>query len=242
MDVPISLSSGIPNSYARKYKGKHKNLMKKAIAVFDIDGTLLKGTSAERIFVRYLLSKGELHLINGFNVLWYFCKTFHRNWVMATKGNRFYLKGKKVDRIEELGEECFRAEIMPRISNSAIRMIREHRGNGYKIVLLSGTPDFLLKHIHDHLETDFAYGSTLEVFEGHYTGCMSGLYPYGRAKADIVRTHFGHDQYDLTASYAYADHFSDIEFLKLFGHPIIVNPSPKLAAKVKKLGIHTAVF
>ena len=88
--------------------------MKKAIAVFDIDGTILRNTSAERIFVRYLLSVGELNLENGVNFMQHFLAIFPRNWVMATKGNWFYLKGKEANRIETLAEECFSTEIVPR--------------------------------------------------------------------------------------------------------------------------------
>lgn len=216
--------------------------MKKAIAVFDIDGTVLKDSSSERIFVRYLLVRGELNMFNVINYVKHFLVTFPRNWVLATKGNRFYLKGKSSHRIEKLAEEYFRNEIIPKISDVARRKIEEHRTCGLEIVLLSGTPDVLLRCFQEYLKADRAHGSTLRVSDGRYTGDICGIYPYGRAKAEIVHTYYGSGSYDLSASYAYADCISDFDFLELFGHPALVNSTPRLKAKAKRKGINTVLF
>ena len=216
--------------------------MKKAIAVFDIDGTLLTGTSAERIFVQFLLTRGELYLTDGINYVRHFLATFPRSWIRATKGNRYYLRGKKSDNVEVLSKECYHTEIVPKISSRARRRIEEHKRNGLEIALLSGTPDFLLRHFQEDLGTDSAYGSMMEIVDRCYTGGTIEPFPYGRAKAEIVRATYGPDQYDLSSSYAYADHVSDFEFLRLFGHPHIVNPHPRLASKAKKVGIDTIYF
>lgn len=215
--------------------------MSKAIAVFDIDGTILRHGSAERMFIRYLRTRGELNLAHGVRFMNHFLATFPRNWIMATKGNRFYLKGKSGHRIEKLAEECFRKEIAPRISDVARRRIEEHRACGLEIVLLSGTLDVLLRCFREDLGADRAHGSTLKISDGRYTGDLCGVYPYGRAKAEMVRTYYGDGSYHLSASYAYADHISDFEFLGLFGHPALVNPTPRLMVKAKNKGI-TPVF
>jgi HAD superfamily hydrolase (TIGR01490 family) len=216
--------------------------LKKRIAVFDIDGTLLKGSSAEGIFVRYLLSTGELTVSDGARFIRRFVTTFFRNWIEATKSNRFYLKHKSVRRIEELAKGCFRIEIAPKISEAARRTIEEHRSSGLEIVLLSGTPDVLLKCFVEELAADHAHGSTLEIAGDRYTGNMRGVHPYGSAKADIVRAHYDLEDYDLSASYAYANHSSDFEFLELFGHPFLANPAPRLAKRAKERGFDTVYF
>ena len=216
--------------------------MRKAIAVFDIDGTVLSDTSAERIFVRYLLARGALNVLNGAHFVKHFLTTFPRNGPMATKGNRFYLKGKGCDRMGKLAEECFGKEIVPKISEIARRKIEEHRACGLEIILLSGILDMLLRCFQEYLGAHRAYGSTLSVSDGRYTGDICGIHPYGRAKAEIVQTHYGCGSYDLSASYAYADHLSDLEFLGLFGHPALVNPSPRVIAKAKKEGMDTFLF
>jgi HAD superfamily hydrolase (TIGR01490 family) len=216
--------------------------VRKAVAVFDIDGTLLSGSSAERIFIQHLMSRGELSLVNAARFLKHLVVTLPRNWAMATKGNRFYLRGKSSRHIEELAGECFRRDIVCRISALACRKIEEHRASGLEIILLSGTLDVLLRLFQEYLEADHAHGSTLEVSGGRYTGAVCGVYPYGRGKAEIVRTEYGGGSYDLSASHAYANHVSDFEFLRLFGHSALVNPSPRLSAIAKARGIGTVSF
>lgn len=216
--------------------------MKKTVAVFDIDGTLLKGSSAERIFIRHLISKGELSVVNRAHLLKHFLATFPYNWTMATKGNKFYLEGKNSNRIEELGKECFHEEIAPKISDVARRKIEEHRTCGLEIVLLSGTLDVLLSCFQEYLNADRVHGSTLRIEDGRYTGEICGIYPYGSAKAEIVRANYSPDSYDLSASYAYANHVSDLEFLELFGHSALVNPTSRLITRAKRKGIDMVFF
>ena len=216
--------------------------MKQAIAVFDIDGTILKGISGERLFLRYLLKKGELHTSDAVNCLIHFFTTFTFDWWLATKGNKNYIKNKNKKHIERLAEKCFKEKIIPRISQNAQKKIDEHREAALKIVLLSGTPDFLLRFFHSHLKADFSHGSNLTVDNDVYTGKINGTFPFGKAKARIIKNNYPAESYDLSASYAYADHYTDFHFLNLFGHPFIVNPDSRLKTGFQKRGISPIMF
>lgn len=216
--------------------------MRRAVAVFDIDGTVLRNTSAERIFVRYLLRKGELGLADGVRFAAHVLVDALRGWRVASKGNKHYLKGKRPRRIEKLAADCFERDIAPRVSQAARERIQEHRRDGLQIVLLSGTLDVLLRLFSSYLGADQGHGARLETHGGRYTGNVRAPYPYGRTKAQIVRAHYGDGSYDLSASYAYADRASDLEVLGLFGHPCVVNATGRLAREAKRRGIPTASF
>lgn len=216
--------------------------MKRAIAVFDIDGTVLKDTSAERIFIRYLIAKGQLDLIDGIHYALYFLSTSFRDWARATKGNKSYLKGKNARRMDEFADECFRERIEPRISDWAIGRIEKHRSEGLEIVLLSGTLDVLLDRFQRFFHADHAHGSVLSVEDGRYTGHIDGVYPYAETKAELVRSSYAADSYDLSASHAYANHHSDFVFLELFGHPTIVNPGSRTFERSKNRKIDIVCY
>lgn len=216
--------------------------MRRAIAVFDIDGTLIRDSSAERIFIRYLLHQGELNLASAISFVGRLLVACPRGWDAAIRRNKFYLRGKSRRRTERLAARCFKQEITPRISAAARGKIAAHRVCGLEIVLLSGTLDVLLRCFCEELGADRAHGSALSVVEGRYTGGIEGIHPYGKAKTEIVQACYGSDCYDLSASYAYANHITDLEFLKLFGHPVFVNPSARLAARARKMGIGTTHF
>ena len=216
--------------------------MKKTIAAFDIDGTILPGNSAERIFIKYLIRKGELRLADGVRYAAHLLKRLPGGWIGATKGNKYYLKGKNAIRIDSLAENCFHAEISPLISDRARGKIEEHRARGEEIVLLSGTLDVLLGRFTQYLRADHAHGSNLIVSNGSFTGEIEDLYPYGAAKADIVKRYYGSDSYDLSASTAYANHRTDFPFLSIFGHKALANPDPRLADDARKRGIDIIEF
>ncbi len=216
--------------------------MKKTIAAFDIDGTILPDNSAERIFIKYLIGKGELRIADAARYFMHLLARLPLGWIRATKGNKSYLKGKSSIRLAGLAEECFHDGIAPRISDRAREKIEEHRSRGDEIVLLSGTLDLLLERFTEHLGADHSHGSILTTSDGKYTGEIEGIYPYGSAKAEIVQSNYSLDLYDLSASFAYANHLTDLEFLGLFGHPALANPNPRLAAEAKKQGLEIIHF
>jgi HAD superfamily hydrolase (TIGR01490 family) len=216
--------------------------MKKTIAAFDIDGTILPGNSAERIFIRYLIARRALRLSDAVRYIMNVPVRLPRGWIRATKGNKSYLKGKSTIRLNSLAEQCFLEEIAPRISDRALERIAEHRSRGEEIVLLSGTLDVLLDRFAEHLGADHSHGSNLIISNGKYTGEIEGIYPYGSAKAAIVKSCYSSVSYDLSGSSAYANHHTDLEFLGLFGHPAIVNPNSRLTAEAKELGIDIIGF
>ena len=216
--------------------------MKKTIAAFDIDGTILPGDSTERIFIRYLIGRRELHIADAVRYGTRCLIRLPRGWIGATKGNKTYLRDKSTVRLDGLAEECFHEEIAPRISDRAREKIDQHRSSGAEIVLLSGTLDLLLERFVARLGADHSHGSTLIISGGRYTGEIDGIYPYGSAKAEIIRSNYSTDLYDLSASFAYANHLTDLEFLGLFGHPVLANPSHHLAREARKRGIDLVDF
>jgi phosphoserine phosphatase len=65
------------------------------------------------------------------------------------------------------------------------------------------------------------------VEDGKYTGDIA-FYAYGPGKAVAMREVAAEHGYDLAASYAYSDSFTDLPMLELVGHPTAVNPDKAL--------------
>ena len=51
---------------------------------------------------------------------------------------------------------------------------------------------------------------------------------HAEAKADCVRALAEQEGYDLAECTAYSDSHTDLPFLELVGHPVVVNPDRKL--------------
>ena len=77
---------------------------------------------------------------------------------------------------------------------------------------------------------DGAIGSQIsEVVDGVYTGKPAGLFIYGAGKARAIEELAEREGIDLSASYPYSDSESDLPMLRAVGHPVAVNPDPRLA-------------
>ncbi|MDP9372939.1 MAG: HAD-IB family hydrolase, partial [Chloroflexota bacterium] len=150
--------------------------------------------------------------------------------------HRPYIRGWPVARLQALGEEAFAAAIAPRLSRRGEARVGEHRARGHLTALLSGAPPFLLAPLARRLAVAHVIGTPLAVVDGAYTGALAAGHPYGEEKAALARRFAAAHGVDLAASYAYADHHSDAPLLALFGHPVCVNPTPRLRRLAARFG------
>ena len=196
----------------------------RSCAVFDLDGTIIDNSS-ERVFLKYLLERGELPLRNLSQWLLDFIRTRD---LRQAKANKVYLKGLDYQHICDLAQICFTERLVERISPKVFDLIEFHRTEGRTIVILSGSLELLVRLFYEHLNADLMIGYALEVIEEEITGHGVGLNPYGENKARLVQELAEAHNFDLSESYAYGNHHSDAHKLKQVGHPVAVNPDRKL--------------
>lgn len=205
-------------------------------AVFDVDRTLLPETTAERLFVRYLLQERVLGVRAAVETLRFSLLHGWPNPVREVRRNRPYLRGQLSLAMTEMGARCFEQVIRPRLAASGIERLREHRELGHHTVLLSGSLPFVLQPLAEAVGADETICSRMEERNGRLLGRLVGPHPYGTAKVSLIQR-FAHDNaVDLASSYCYADHDSDAGVLQLFGHPICINPNDRLRAIAGRLG------
>ena len=196
----------------------------RSCAVFDLDGTIIDNSS-ERVFLKYLLERGELPLRNLSQWLLDFIRTRD---LRQAKANKVYLKGLDYQHICDLAQICFTERLVERISPKVFDLIEFHRTEGRTIVILSGSLELLVRLFYEHLNADLMIGYALEVIEEEITARGVGLNPYGENKAKLVQELAETHNFDLSESYAYGNHHSDAHKLKQVGHPVAVNPDRKL--------------
>ena len=196
----------------------------RSCAVFDLDGTIIDNSS-ERVFLKYLLERGELPLRNLSQWLFDFIRLRD---LRQAKANKVYLKGLDYQHIYDLAQTCFTECLVERISPKVFDLIEFHRTEGRTIVILSGSLELLVRLFYEHLNADLMIGYALEVIEEEITARGVGLNPYGENKAKLVQELAETHNFDLSESYAYGNHHSDAHKLKQVGHPVAVNPDRKL--------------
>ena len=206
-------------------------------AVFDIDGTLLPGLSIEARFILYSVRKNIIpytKIIGHF--LYGISGVFYGKGMDNFRTNKKYYKGLNVDYIAQTGNLFFKDRIAPFISKDGLKTIGEYRENGYKIMIMSGSIEFLIKDISQICEYDVLICTHIKTIDDVLTGEIEGLHPFGIHKKEIL-LHF-QNEYDMDyeQSSVFANHHSDIYHMELFREAVAINPSKKLMKIANRLG------
>lgn len=199
-------------------------------AFFDLDRTLLAGASgevfAEEMRNAGLASKpfpGEKLLFGLFNTIGETLPSMvvARQAVALARGRSQAAVGaaaeKAADRLVEL--------VHPFVDAT----FAEHRRAGRPIVLATTTPYDLVRPLADRLHLDDVVATRYGVDDaGNYDGTLDGPFVWSAGKLDAITVWADENGIDLGESYAYSDSVYDTPMLEAVGHPIVVNPDPRM--------------
>jgi HAD superfamily hydrolase (TIGR01490 family) len=190
-----------------------------AAAIFDVDGTLVRG-GTERLFFRYLVRTRKLKPRQALIFLMHLAAAPRSRY-----RNKTYLAGLTVAEIERLGCQCFPEIILPRLRAGGVACVRAHQSGGRRIVLLTGSLSFLVLPLKEYLGADWLIATELAHRGPLFTGEMLGLHPRGENKRLLLEELARQQSLDLSCSYAYGDHLEDVPWLSCVGRPVAVNPT-----------------
>lgn len=204
--------------------------MGKAAAVFDVDGTLVRGKT-ERLFFLQLLRLGRLKPAKALAFLTSLAARPQHRFV-----NKTYLAGMEVGEAVRLGRRCFREVVLPRLRPRGLACVRSHQGAGREIVLLTGSLAFLVLPLQEHLGADWLIATELAQEGDFFTGHLLGPHPRGENKRLLLEELARRQGLDLSSSYAYGDHLEDAPLLCGVGRPAVVNPTWRLRRLARERG------
>ncbi len=216
-----------------------ETFQKKAIAFFDVDGTLLSSTIVHcYLWLRTssLSSVQKLFWIIGFlpKIVYYlildkisrvrFNQVFYRNY-----------RGMEATKVKTLASDMFANYLSQKIFPEAISQIEEHKAQGDHVVLLTGSLDFIVGPIAEHFGVEAVLAAKLSEHAGKFTGELTTEPLIGEQKAIAMKKFAEQRGISLDICYAYSDSKSDLPMLNCVGNPIAVNPSKAL----RKLALET---
>ena len=141
-----------------------------------------------------------------------------------------------LDDVKALVPGCYREVIAPRRFEQAAGCLARHRQAGHRIVLVTGSIDFIIKPLADELGVRDVLAPSLVTSNGRFTGELDGP-PIGEEeKARRIRRFADANDIDLSKSHAYGDSIADLPMLEAVGHPHAVNPDKVLAARAATRG------
>jgi HAD superfamily hydrolase (TIGR01490 family) len=205
-------------------------------AFFDVDNTLIPGCAIEVRFARFLWRRGVLPTSAFLRSAWHLLKHVPPLSLHPLRQRKLYLEAQRPSVIEPLAEEFIRSDVRPRLSQSGLTTLRRHQDAGQCVVLLTGSPEFLIRPLAGDLGVTHICAAKPERQGDHYTGRLVDPLPYGPAKRQLMEGLAKQHGVTLAESYAYGDSPGDVESLQAVGYPQVVNPIRGMARIAKRHG------
>lgn len=210
----------------------------KTAAFFDLDGTLIMGTTPV-LLVKFLRRVGVVS--RGFllgTALWFV--GYRMGLLKATEksrglGGRVFT-GKSEAEIADLMERFVEEVLVGRLHPGAWKALEQHQAKGDRVAMISAALEPVVKAVCRRLDIDEYAGSTCEIENGRYTGRLLEGNPHGERKAVVAKEYLARWGMDPANCWAYADHPSDEALLRSVGNPVAVNPKPGLLAIASEAG------
>ena len=194
---------------------------REVIAVFDFDGTLVKGDSFFR-FVTWrhdwfhvakdLLATAPLLVLYGLRLV---SNDRHK---MALFARRF--AGMERQELDALGKGFALEELPKMVRKKALQCLRAHQAQGHQVIIVSASLDTWLRPWAETHHVDTVLASKAEIAQGRVTGRLAHGNCFGREKVNRLFAALPKDRsaYEI---YAYGDGRGDFDLLAAADHAFL---------------------
>lgn len=200
------------------------------LALFDIDYTLTKKETSIELY-KYMLKKDiklikyiPAHILTG---LGYGIKVFSAT---DTK-ERFlkFLKGKEEEEIKAIVKSFYREHLINLLYEDGLKAIKEYKARGYKIYLISASPEFYVNEFYNIEGVDKVIGTKFKMEDGIFTPIVIGKNCKGEEKVKRLMEEIKKENIDVDFknSCMFSDSLSDLPLLELVGNGYLINYNKK---------------
>jgi HAD superfamily hydrolase (TIGR01490 family) len=221
--------------------------MEKAVAVFDLEGTIFKRSNYFMREIRDSQKRGIMSVLKfaifNLSLIMIFIgykigivneltiRTESIKWFVT------YLKGTSEQEIAPRAR-VFASKYIDVLRPEISKVIQEHKAKGHITILISGMLQPYVEAIKQELGMDIAIGTEREIKDGYYTGRLASILCIGEERAHALSELVNKldDNINLGESYAYGDAIFDRYYMDMVGNPVAVYPDKRLAEYAKEHG------
>ncbi|HFE38760.1 MAG TPA: HAD family hydrolase [Gammaproteobacteria bacterium] len=206
-----------------------------ALAIFDLDNTLLAGDS-DFLWGQFLVKKGLVDKRNYEQENQRYYDEYKAGNLDIYEFLAFSLKPLTMHSkclLEDLREEFIREEIKSILLPKAFALIEEHSNKGDVLMIITATNRFVTEPIAKLLGVEHLLATEPEMINGQYTGKVAGTPCFQEGKVARLEEWLASKKRSLQDSWFYSDSHNDLPLLKRVSHPVAVDADDQLTAHAK---------
>lgn len=201
-----------------------------ALAIFDLDNTLLAGDS-DYSWGQFLVEKGlvDAEIYRQANNKFY--EEYQNGTLNIDEFLTFSLTPltqHDAATLNSLHEEFMRDYIAPMMLPKAQALLTQHKQQGDYLLIITATNGFITRPIAKQLQVDDILATNPEFINDRYTGRYLGTPTFQHGKVTRLHEWLTGKNYSLADAYFYSDSINDLALLEQVGHPVVVDADERL--------------
>jgi len=209
-----------------------------ALAIFDLDNTLLNGDS-DHAWGEFLVQQGLVDAQDYQQSNEAFYQQYQQGTLDIFAFLAFSLKpladNNRAD-LDRWHRQFMTQVIAPMRQHKADQLLAKHRAQGDYLLIITATNAFVTAPIAQVLGVDHLLATEPELLDGVYTGAVSGVPCFQQGKVQRLDSWLAGSGHSLRDSYFYSDSINDLPLLELVEHPVVVDADPLLQAQAVARG------
>ncbi len=207
-----------------------------ALALFDLDNTLLRGDS-DHAWGQFLAQHGVVDADNHVRTHDRYLSDYRAGRLDIEEFLKFQLGPLKQNprrELERWRQRFVIERVRAMISSSARALVESHRTRGDTLVIVTATNSFITRPIAEEFGISWLIATEPELVDGEFTGRVSGIPNFREGKLQNLETWRSAHGIGLAGSWFYSDSHNDLPLLMAVENPVAVNPDPVLAETARR--------
>jgi len=209
-----------------------------ALAIFDLDHTLLSGDS-DHAWGQFLVDNKIVEPEHHQKQNDYFYEQYKAGCLDIEEYLAFALKPLTEHPLESmlaLRSTFIEDRIQPLITDKARALINKHQHAGDELLIITATNAFVTRPIAELLGFSELIAPEPEMIDGQYTGGISGIPSFQQGKVTRLEMWLAEKEIDLKGAFFYSDSHNDLPLLNIVDNPIAVDADEILSDTASRNG------
>jgi HAD superfamily hydrolase (TIGR01490 family) len=196
-----------------------------ALAIFDLDHTLLSGDS-DHTWGQFLVDKKIVDPSHYEKQNNYFYEQYKVGGLDIYEYLTFALKpltDNPPATMHALRDEFIEQRIKPLITQKSRDLIAKHKNAGDDLLIITATNAFITRPIATLLGFSELIAPEPEMIDGQYTGAITGIPSFHQGKVIRLEMWLTEKNMTLDGAFFYSDSHNDLPLLNIIDHPVAVD-------------------